>query len=129
MLAVNIFADQSNEGDQAVIHPSANQRKCIDEYPSSISNELQKRMKSLKFHQKHQVEKEKYTNPQIACSVSHSQLTISSIPKMIVNNGSSFTTRLPSTHLSQFKCPLCLHGYRSQTLLNDHMRKEHSVLI
>lgn len=28
-----------------------------------------------------------------------------------------------------FKCPLCSLCYRTQTFLNEHMRKEHSVLI
>lgn len=28
-----------------------------------------------------------------------------------------------------FKCPLCSLVYRTQTFLNEHMRKEHSVLI
>lgn len=30
---------------------------------------------------------------------------------------------------SEFKCPFCLVAYRSQAFLNEHMRKEHSVLI
>ncbi|XP_073846024.1 uncharacterized protein [Musca autumnalis] len=43
--------------------------------------------------------------------------------------------RLPrqsSKRLSQFetnRCPLCSRVYRSQAFLNEHMRKEHSVLI
>lgn len=28
-----------------------------------------------------------------------------------------------------FKCPLCSLVYRTQAFLNEHMRKEHSVLI
>lgn len=43
--------------------------------------------------------------------------------------------RLPrqsSKRLSQFetnRCPLCARVYRSQAFLNEHMRKEHSILI
>lgn len=43
--------------------------------------------------------------------------------------------RLPrqsSKRLSQFetnRCPLCSRVYRSQAFLNEHMRKEHSILI
>lgn len=32
-------------------------------------------------------------------------------------------------HPIPFKCPLCSLVYRTQTFLNEHMRKEHSVLI
>lgn len=127
MLVVNIFADQC-EGDQAVIQPSANQRKFSDKCLSPIAHELRTCMKLLKCDETQQIAKQTHESPLIACSANQSQLTISPIPK-VVNNMPSFTRRLDSAQLRQFECPLCLHGYRSQTLLNDHMRKEHSVLI
>ena len=40
--------------------------------------------------------------------------------------------RQSSKRLSQYetnRCPLCSRVYRSQAFLNEHMRKEHSVLI
>uniref|UniRef100_A0A1A9WRG0 C2H2-type domain-containing protein n=1 Tax=Glossina brevipalpis TaxID=37001 RepID=A0A1A9WRG0_9MUSC len=40
--------------------------------------------------------------------------------------------RQSSKRLSQFetnRCPLCSRVYRSQPFLNEHMRKEHSILI
>lgn len=62
------------------------------------------------------------------------QLTISPIalPQILTNTATSTlssSTRSSQSELSAFKCPLCLHSYRSQTSLNYHMRKEHSVLI
>lgn len=35
----------------------------------------------------------------------------------------------PNREIIPFKCPLCSLIYRTQTYLNEHMRKEHSVLI
>lgn len=40
----------------------------------------------------------------------------------------SLSSRTQS-HLLQFKCPLCFLLQPSQAFLNDHMRKEHDVLI
>lgn len=57
---------------------------------------------------------------------------------LLVNTDSLYANRsgkLPrqsSKRLSQFetnRCPLCSRVYRSQAFLNEHMRKEHSVLI
>ncbi|CAD7014688.1 unnamed protein product [Ceratitis capitata] len=47
-------------------------------------------------------------------------------------NRSGKLPRQSSKRLSQFetnRCPLCSRVYRSQAFLNEHMRKEHSVLI
>lgn len=46
-------------------------------------------------------------------------------------------TNVPSTSnlmnraalMGKFECPLCNLRYRSQAFLNEHMRKEHSILI
>lgn len=94
------------------------------------TREWQNRLKMVERETEHAVKKP------LEKSVGHSyvlvnqpQLTILSAPESAMlskNDGSSFSMRSPR---SQFKCPLCLHGYRSQTLLNDHMRKQHSVLI
>lgn len=35
----------------------------------------------------------------------------------------------PPPRFIPFKCPLCSHFYPTQMFLNEHMRKEHSVLI
>lgn len=40
--------------------------------------------------------------------------------------------RLSTKRLTQYesnRCPLCSRVYRSQAFLNEHMRKEHSILI
>lgn len=70
---------------------------------------------------------------QACLATDQAQLTISPIPLPQVPTNTSSSPS--STRCSQnpqfypFKCPLCLHTYRSQTSLNYHMRKEHSVLI
>lgn len=50
-------------------------------------------------------------------------------PSTVPINSSNNTGRSQTTSPFHFKCPLCLLNYRSQTFLNEHMRKEHSVLI
>ncbi|XP_037951208.1 uncharacterized protein LOC119681962 [Teleopsis dalmanni] len=61
------------------------------------------------------------------------------LPKHLINSDSLVQTnrtgKLPrqsTKRLSQFeanRCPLCSRVYRSQAFLNEHMRKEHSILI
>lgn len=72
----------------------------------------------------------------VVYSLNRPQLTISPVQSRTKTDGpasfsmpSHMSPSTASALLPQFKCPLCLHGYRSQTLLNDHMRKKHSVLI
>lgn len=52
----------------------------------------------------------------------YAQLTISPIP-------SAPPSSRPPTNRFQFKCPLCFLLHPSQAFLNEHMRKEHAVLI
>uniref|UniRef100_A0A1A9V5C1 C2H2-type domain-containing protein n=1 Tax=Glossina austeni TaxID=7395 RepID=A0A1A9V5C1_GLOAU len=62
------------------------------------------------------------------------------IPKELLAQSETFVygqrggkiPRQSSKRLSQFetnRCPLCSRVYRSQPFLNEHMRKEHSILI
>lgn len=45
------------------------------------------------------------------------------------SGGSGSGRTFTSSRSFSFKCPLCSLVYRTQTFLNEHMRKEHSVLI
>lgn len=54
-------------------------------------------------------------------SMTSSNSNASAQPRRNINQGVS--------HPIPFKCPLCSLVYRTQTFLNEHMRKEHSVLI
>jgi hypothetical protein len=40
-----------------------------------------------------------------------------------------FKRATSASTLVSFKCPLCAAMMKTQTLLNEHMRREHSVLI
>lgn len=137
-----LFTDQPIEDDAAVPKPSTDHcdytKKCLTIILEK-TREMQKRLKlfECKKQSTAKLNVKKTTEKSLVYScplVNQPQLTISPIASSEIrlsnNDGASFSMRSPGSYfLPQFKCPLCLHGYRSQTLLNDHMRKEHSVLI
>lgn len=63
------------------------------------------------------------STPEPSRSLSINPIISASVPAMNSSNSANRPLSFP------FKCPLCLLNYRSQTYLNEHMRKEHSVLI
>lgn len=49
--------------------------------------------------------------------------------RSIIYRGGLDSKRNRSQYESTNRCPLCSRVYRSQSFLNEHMRKEHSILI
>lgn len=66
-----------------------------------------------------------YPTPYVAPMVPASS-NVAAFSPISSNNPINTTT---SRDFIPFKCPLCSLIYRTQAFLNEHMRKEHSVLI
>lgn len=60
-------------------------------------------------------------------AVNPSSKSIVPVPTVISSKASSIAQL--SSRIVPFKCPLCNLIYQTQTFLNEHLRKEHSVLI
>lgn len=55
--------------------------------------------------------------------------SVSSSSSSTNNNNNNANNRQSVFRTFAFKCPLCSLVYRTQAFLNEHMRKEHSILI
>lgn len=135
------FIDSSNSRQEQQQQQLQRQR-----YETAIQLKNAKEILSTRFAQQQQRSIEIKTLPQppvgliVPKSIEQMQNPIQTTrgplglatPLSLLNNSGAGCQSVPSSSPSSFfhfKCPLCLLEYRSQASLNEHMRKEHSVLI